>query len=364
MNPLLDTYAHVLVTYCLALKPGEKVLIRSSILGEPLVKEVYKKALEAGAFPEIELSFSDQEFIFYSHANNDQLQYSSLLYKTAVETFDALLNIRAPFNKKELQSIPKEKLSIRQKSMAPIKKIFMERSAKKALRWGLCEYPTLSGAQECGMSLREYETFVFEACFLTTPDPILEWQKLGQFQQGIVDRLNTMSDFRFKGPDTDISFSTKNRICINSDGKRNMPSGEVFTSPVENSVNGTIFFNFPTLYQGKDVQGVTLVVKEGEVVQWDAKIGKEALDQAFEIPGSRFFGEAAIGTNTHIQRPSKNILFDEKISGSIHMAIGASYPETGGKNESGLHWDLIKDMTSGEIYGDNTLIYKNGSFIN
>lgn len=363
MNPLLEKYAHVLVNYCLYLKPNETVLIRSSLLGEPLVKEVYQKALEAGAFPEVSFSFNDQDYLLHTYASDDVLQQQSPTYKLAVETFDAILTISAPINTKSLQQVPKEKLLRRQKALAPLKKVFMDRSSKKQLKWSLCEYPTLAGARECGMSLREYEEFVFSACFLTTPDPIQSWKELGHFQQTIVDKLNTMTRFRFVGPKTDISFSTKGRIWINSDGKRNMPSGEVFTSPVEDSVEGTIYFTYPTLYQSQDVQGVTLHVKQGIVVDWDAEIGKEALDQAFDIPGSRVFGEAAIGTNPHIQRPTKNILFDEKISGSIHMAVGASYPETGGKNESALHWDMIKDMREGEIYGDDTLIYKNGQFV-
>ena len=166
------------------------------------------------------------------------------------------------------------------------------------------------------------------------------------------------------GLNTDISFSTKDRIWINSDGHYNMPSGEVFTGPVEDSVQGHVYFTYPTVYEGADVEGVFLEVDKGVVSTWKADKGQDVLDRVFSIEGARQFGEVAIGTNYSIQRATKNILFDEKIGGSIHMAIGASYPETGGNNESAVHWDMIKDMkTDGQIFADDILIYENGEFI-
>ena len=199
---------------------------------------------------------------------------------------------------------------------------------------------------------------------LNEADPQKSWLELSKFQERVVNSLNKKSFFHFKNDTTDISFNTKNRIWMNSDGKRNMPSGEVFTSPIEDSVNGVIYFSYPSRYFGQDVEGVTLTVKDGYVSSWDARIGKEVLDKVFEIDGARYFGEVAIGTNKNIQQATKSILFDEKIGGSIHMAVGASYPETGGKNKSSVHWDLITDMkANGEIIADDECIYKNGAFL-
>ena len=200
-------------------------------------------------------------------------------------------------------------------------------------------------------------------CMLNLDNPIAAWQDLSNKQQSLVDYLNKVSKIRYVGPKTDISFSTKDRIWINSDGHYNMPSGEVFTGPVEDSVQGHIYFTYPTVYEGADVSGIYLEVDKGVITSWKADVGQEVLDRVFSIEGARQFGEVAIGTNYSIQRATKNILFDEKIGGSIHMAIGASYPETGGKNESAVHWDMIKDMkTDAQIYADDILIYENGEF--
>lgn len=183
-------------------------------------------------------------------------------------------------------------------------------------------------------------------------------------QQRIVDFLNTKKQIRYVTKDTDIAFPFEGRQWINSDGKHNMPSGEVFTTPVEDTVNGKIRFTYPGIFMGQEIEDISFEVKNGEIVKWNAKKGKELLDKLFEIPGTKRFGEAAIGTNYGIKKFIKNMLFDEKIGGTIHMAVGASYPETGGKNQSSVHWDLLADMTDGgKIYADNELIYENGKFL-
>lgn len=214
------------------------------------------------------------------------------------------------------------------------------------------------------MSLSEYEAFVFSACKLYSENPMEAWLQVRADQQRIVDHLNQCSTVRYVTEGTDISFSTKGRTWINSDGQNNMPSGEVFTSPVEDSVNGTVRFSYPGLYQGHEVEEVALSVKDGHIEKWEARRGKEFLDRIFQTPGARRFGEAAIGTNYDIQRMTKNILFDEKIGGTMHMAIGQSYLQCGGKNESSVHWDMITDMThGGEVWADGELIYQNGKFL-
>jgi aminopeptidase len=228
----------------------------------------------------------------------------------------------------------------------------------------LCEFPTDSQAQECGLSRAEYEDFVFSACFLNNDNPSSRWEEVHATQQAAVDHLTNSQHVRFKGPDMDIAFSTVGRVWVNSDGKRNMPSGEVYTSPVEDSVEGHIRFSYPGIYMGQEIENIHLEVHKGEVVKWEAAKGKELLDHLLEIQGANRFGEAAIGTNNGIQRFSRNMLFDEKMGGTIHMALGSSYGEAHGKNESAIHWDLLADMRhGGEIFADGEVIYRDGRFI-
>ncbi|HVN23740.1 MAG TPA: aminopeptidase [Syntrophorhabdales bacterium] len=364
MKGMYQKYAKLLVHYCLELKRGDKLLINSTYLAEPLIKEVFREALDAGAHPELQISLSDLSKLFYDHAGDAQLRYVSPMYLHAVKSYDAFLTIRAPFNVKELQSVDAEKKQKVAVAQTGVKRLFMRRASTGALKWTLCEFPTESQAQECSLSRSEYENLVFSACFLRRESPEEEWQKMRTSQQHIVDFLNARQHIRIVGRGTDLSFGTRGRTWINSDGRRNMPSGEVFTAPEENSVQGTVTFSFPGIYMGEEVENITLQVESGEVVKWTAKKGKSLLDKILQIPGAKRFGEAAIGTNAGIRRFTKNMLFDEKMGGTIHLALGATYPETGGKNQSPIHWDLLADMKKeGQIFADGELIYKNGEFL-
>ncbi len=364
MENILEKYAKLIVHYSLKLKKGQNLLIRSTGLAEPLLKEIYKEAVGLGAFPEFMIELSGISKIFYDQADDETLKFVSPLYRHAVENYHAILRVGAPFNLKELQTVPAEKKKAVNMALAGVNKTFMRRSFEGVMNWSVCEFPTDAAAQECGMSRDEYAAFVYSACFLYDADPIARWDELKKNQQKWVDMLNKKDKIRFLGPDTDISFSVRGRKWINSSGDANMPSGEVFTTPVEDSVNGKIRFSYPGIFMGQEIEDISLEVKDGEVVRWDAQKGRELLDSVFDIPGSRRFGEAAIGTNYGITRFIKNMLFDEKIGGTIHMAIGAAYPHTGGKNESSIHWDLLADMKKGgEIYADDELIYKDGRFI-
>lgn len=361
---ILQKYASLLVHYCLELKSGEKLFVSTTTLAEPLMREVYREAIKIGAHVEYQLSFREQNRIFIQEAASHQLEYVNPSYVNMMETYDAYLVIRAPFNVREDQNNDAGKTGRRQKALNGVNQVYSERIADRSLKRCLCQFPTQASAQEAGMSLEEYEMFVYGACHLFAENPADEWLKVRAQQQHIVDYLNRCDLVRYKNCTSDISFSVKNRIWINSDGRSNMPSGEVFTGPIENSVNGYIYFNFPTVYMGHEVEGVTLFVENGYVTKWDAEKGKDFLDEIFKIDGSRYFGEVAVGTNYNIQRTTKNILFDEKIGGSVHMAVGQSYKQTGGQNISPIHWDLITDMKNGgEIFADGQLIYKDGMFI-
>jgi aminopeptidase len=361
---IYEKYAKLLVHYSLELKKGDKLLINSTYLAEPLIKQVYREALDAGAHPEIQIAVNELSKLFYDHASNSQLRYVSPMYLHAVKSYDAFLTIRAPFNVKELQSVDPEKKRKAAVAQTRVKKLFMKRASTGALKWTLCEFPTNSQAQECSLSRSEYEELVFSACFLYSENPSEEWRKVRASQQHIVDFLNSRRDIRIVGRGTDLSFTTRGRRWINSDGRHNMPSGEIFTSPEEDSVRGRVTFSFPGIFMGEEIEGILLHVEQGEVVKWEAKKGGQLLAKILEIPGAKRFGEAAIGTNAGIRRFTKNMLFDEKIAGTIHLALGASYPETGGRNESPIHWDLLADMKKdGRIFSDGELIYKNGKFL-
>jgi len=333
---ILEKYANLLVHYCLELKKGEKLYISTTTLAQPLVREVYRAAMKVGAHVDVKMSFREEAKIFLDHADDHQLAHISPLQKEAMESYDAYLAIRAPFNLKETQSVDPEQRKKRSKALAGINETYFTRTADRSLKRSLCQYPTQASAQEAGMSLEEYQQFVFNACNLFADDPEGEWLKVRVSQQKVVDYLN----------------------------KADMPSGEVYSAPIEDSVNGVVFFDYPIVYMGQDVHNITLWVEDGLVVKWDAERGKEVIDQVMKIPGANRFGEVAIGTNYNIQRATKNILFDEKIGGSIHMAVGQAYKQNKGLNKSAIHWDLISDMKDGgQIIVDGELIYENGEFI-
>ena len=364
MTSFLQKYARLLIEYCLELEANQKLLISSTTLAEPLVREIYRLALRKGAMVVTDLAMREQGRIFYAEANEDQLRWSNPLLKEVYHHFDAFLYIRAPFNLREDQSIDAEKRTRRGEYLRPLQAVYNQRTADGVLKRCLCQFPTQAAAQEAGMSLEEYEAFVFGACRLTDSDPIASWKQVRKEQQRFVNHLNQVDQVRYQAPHTNLSFSVKGRTWINSDGQANMPSGEVFTAPVEDSVNGHIHFEYPSIYRGHPVAGITLWVEEGQVTKWEALEGQHILDDIFQIKGARLFGEVAIGTNYQIKQPTKNILFDEKIGGTVHLAVGQSYIQTGGKNHSSIHWDMIADMTQGgKIFTDNELIYENGKFL-
>lgn len=364
MKSILEKYAHLLVRYCVDIQPREKLFIQSTTLAEPLIREVYRETLRAGGTCDVSMSFREQNKIFYEEADENQLKHISPLYQKAIEQYDAYIHIRAPFNLKEDSKNNKDKSKQRQQHTKHLNDTYFSRTANRSLKRSLCQYPTIASAQYAGMSMEDYEKFVFNACKLYDEDPKASWLEVRKNQQRIVDLLNSKDTIRFVNKDTDITFHTNGRTWINSDGQTNMPSGEVYTSPIETSVNGKITFDYPAIYMGREVERVSLWVVDGYITKWDAVRGKEFLDEIFAIEGTRRFGEAAIGTNYNIQRITKNILFDEKIGGSIHMAIGQSYPQAGGQNNSVIHWDMIKDMKNGgEIFANGDNIYRNGQFI-
>ena len=364
MDTRIEKLASVMATYSLELKKGDWVKIIGNPFAMPLVKAFYKKAIEVGAFPFYQAAVDDLQEIFLKHGSDDQLQYIPETIKLETEKLDAVFAILGQSNTKFLTNVDPSKQALAQLAQKDIMKRFMERSAKGELKWVATMFPMQSAAQDAEMSLTEYEDFVYGAGHLDNDDPTVFWKELSSRQAKICQFLDTLKEIRVKAKDTDLALKVEGRKWINCDGKKNFPDGEVFTSPVEDTVEGTVLFSYPACFGGREVENVRLEFKEGKVIRTDASKNLSFLEEMIGMDkGASFVGEFAIGTNDNITKFTKNILFDEKIGGTIHLALGASIPESGGKNESALHWDMVCDLRDGgEIYGDGELIYKDGKF--
>jgi aminopeptidase len=356
--------ADILVNYSVSVKPEDWVIIQGDIITAPMVQEVYRLVLEAGGHPNILFGNTEIRGIFYKTAKKEQLTWISPFVDLLYNKVDVLIRILGTENTRNLSTIDPQKIGIAQAARRKLSTNFNKRSAKGDARWTISLFPINAYAQEADMSLSDYEDFVYKATFADREDPIAEWQKLSQKQQVVVDWLKGRKELTVKGPHVDLRMSIEGRLFGNSDGKKNMPDGEVFTGPVEDSMKGWIEFTYPAIYMGREVEDVRLEFEDGKVVHAQAAKNEQTLLDQLEVDeGARYVGEFAIGTNDGIQQFTKNMLFDEKMGGTIHLALGASYPETGGKNESAIHWDMLCDMKKdSEIRVDGELLYENGKF--
>lgn len=366
MNKLWEKYAKVLVEYSVNVQPSELTVIRSdSHLSQPLIKEIYKQVLLRGGHPVVRIGLDGISETFIKYASDEQLEYIDPMLEIEYKQAKNMISIGAPLNVKNMAKSDASKMAKRSSVMRHLSADMMKRAANKEMKWVVADFPTQALAQEAKMSLEEYTEFLINSCYLFEENPVQKWQEIGEKQEKIAQYLNTKSKIRIVGEKTDITFNVAGRKWISCAGECNFPDGEVYTSPIEDSAEGQIYFDFPQIYRGNEAQKVLLTLKNGKVIDVKAEKGEDYVNKMFDMDnGSRFVGEIAIGTNDMIQDVTGNILFDEKIGGSIHMAVGASYPEAGGKNVSGLHWDLIKNMKNGgKIYADDVLIYENGKFI-
>jgi len=361
----LEKLAKLLVNYSTKVKKGEFVLISSDEVALPLVKAIYKEAIIKGAHVEYILNSGEFSEIKYKYSSEDQLKHENIIMKHALSKADVCISIIAERNTKTTFNADPEKIRISMNGAKSSQEIFTKRMGSGELRWVGTEYPTYAHAQEAKMSLDEYEDFVYGAGMLNLDDPISYWEEKSKKQEKICEFLNTKKEFRVISKDTDIKIYTEGRKWINCNGTQNFPDGEVFCSPCENKIDGVITFSYPSSFFGKDVEGIRLEVKDGKIISATAKKGEDFLNELIKTDeGSSFFGEFAIGTNYNIEKFTNNTLFDEKIGGTIHMAIGESLEESGGKNRSTIHWDLVNDMHEGKIFADDELIYENGKFMN
>ncbi|MEM7132331.1 MAG: aminopeptidase [Chloroflexota bacterium] len=363
-DPRIARLADILVNYSTAVQPGDWVLIAGSIESLPLLNEIVRHVVRAGGNPTIDISADELEEALLSEATQAQLEWISPLNEVYAEKLDVRIVARGASNTRSLTGLDPQKQSAYQSAQRPLRQRYMERTAEGTHRWVGSLFPCPAYAQDADMSLREYEDFVYSATYADQPDPVKCWNEIHDTQQKLVDWLVGKDNVVVRGPNIDMTLSIKERTWINSDGKRNMPSGEIFTGPVEASVDGWVKFTYPAIRDGREVEGVEFRFEEGKVVSARADKNEDyLLSQLESDAGAKYLGEFAIGTNYQIQRFTKSILYDEKIGGTLHMAVGAGYPETGSKNRSSVHWDFICDMREqSEILVDGELFYKDGHF--
>lgn len=363
----VQRWAEILVDYSLGVREGDVVEIMGSPVATPLIESLYRRILERGGHPLTNIHLPDLDEVFLKSATDDQLRFLPQWDLERIRKIDGWITIWSEENTRKLTLVDAKRQAIRAEGMVPFKDIYHDRLCEKdrPLRWVGTLFPTNGYAQDAEMSLEEFENYVFEACFADRDNPSDAWREVSQRQQRLVEFLRGKRQIRVRGEKTDISFRIEGRPFINCDGKLNMPDGEICTSPVEDTVNGHVNFSFPCCWGGKEVEDVTLRFESGRVTRASAGKNEAFLLEMLNVDeGARFLGEFAIGTNYNIRHPVKHMLFDEKVGGTIHMALGNSLGEAGGKNRSAIHWDMLCDLrTGGEIYVDGDVIHRDGSFL-
>lgn len=363
-DPRVAALADILISYSLDLQPKQTLAMQGSSLAAPLMLALYRRALEAGAHPYIMAEVPGASEMLLRYGNDDQLQHISPFTHHVLEHFDSRIQIIAPDNTRAMTSVDPSRVNIANQARRELARLNVERLTGGVRHDSITLFPTLALAQEAEMSLTEYEDFVYQACRVDEPDPVAAWREQGAGQQRIVDWLAGKERLHIEGPGIDLDLSISGRSFINADGHVNFPDGEVFTSPVEDATRGHVAFSFPAVYNAREVNDVELWFEGGKLVKYTATKGYPFLDQMLNTDeGARRLGEIAIGTNPGIRRFTKNTLLDEKIAGTIHMALGQCFPSVGGQNHSAIHWDMVTDMTGGQITVDGTVIYRDGVFI-
>ncbi|HIE10061.1 MAG TPA: aminopeptidase [Kiritimatiellae bacterium] len=357
-DPRVRNLARILVRYSIRAREGQTVSVDATPQAEPLVKAVYLELIRAGAFPVVRMAPAALNEIFLRFGRRHHFTTVTAYHRAFVRTVDASIRIASSPNTRALSRVDPR----RQALLVKTHRTLRDRLLKKP--WVLTLYPTQAYAQDAEMSLSEFEDFVYQATFADDPKPVSAWKALARRQERMIARLEGARRVRIVGDDTDLRMSIEGRRFINSPGTHNMPSGEIFTGPVEGSVEGHIAYDFPVCHAGREIAGIRLVFRRGRVVEASAeKNEKFLLSMLDSDPGARRVGELGIGTNMRIQRFTRNILFDEKIGGTVHLALGNSYPETGGRNRSAIHWDMIKDLRrGGTLYIDGRPVISDGKF--
>lgn len=361
----LSKLAKLLVNYSTEVNPGDFVFVRCDEVAAPWAKEVVREAVLAGGHVETVLMSEDVQEMVLKHSTTEQLKEENFLMKAMLERADVWLTAWGGRNLKYASGVKPEQIKSAAQGATSWRKVYSAKMGDKSLRWCGTQFPTVADAQEAGMSLGDYEDFVYGAGLIDKEDPVAEWKRISAEQERWVRYLDTKKEIHITAEGTDVRVNVSGRKWINCDGRVNFPDGEIFTSPVHDDIHGHVSYTFPIIYSGNEIQGIRLEIEHGKVVKATATKGEELLTSVLDTDeGSRFFGEVAIGTNYGIKEFTKNILFDEKIGGTFHMAVGDSMPEAGGLNRSAVHWDMIGDLRKGgEIRADGELFHKDGQFL-
>ena len=361
----LEALARVVVEYSVAVRPGDLCIVEAPAFGAPFLLAVSRRILAAGGNPVVRVELDGAAEQFVREASLAALDWVPPVAEIAARVADVRIVLDAEWNARSLATADPVRLARRSRAYAPLQKRSLERGAAGELRWVVVGYPTEAAAQDACMSLRDYEELLAATCLLDDPDPVARWREFAVELDRVAAFLGGVRELRFVGDGTDLRLSVAGRTWQPSSGRENFPDGEVFTGPLETSVEGTIHFSFPAVYRGREVNGVRLRFEGGEVVEATADSGEEFLHAMIaQDAGARRVGEIAFGLNESLQEFTRSTLLDEKIGGTVHLALGASYPETGGVNESGLHWDMVCDLRrGGEVWADGALVYRDGRFL-
>jgi aminopeptidase len=364
-DPRAERLAKILVGYSTEVKEGEVVSIDGESAAAPLLLAVYEEVLRAGANPVMNVSLDGQAAAYYKHASDAQLDWIAPTAEWLLDNVDVRIAIGASTNTRELSGILPERQTRRQIATGELLGRAMERSAKGEFRWVYTLFPTNAYAAEAEMSLADYEDFYYGACLADDDDPLTAWKRASAETTRLAEWIEGHEEVRVVAPGTDIRLGIAGRTFIPCDGRHNMPDGEFFTGPVEDSVEGEVSFHLPATIGGREVAGVRLRFEAGRVVEASAERGEEFLVELLDTDdGARRLGELGIGTNYAIDRGTREVLLDEKLGGTVHMAVGKSYPESGGVNESAVHTDLVCDLRlGGRIDVDGTVMQEDGKFV-
>jgi aminopeptidase len=357
--------ARLLTEYSLELRGGQIVRIDGLDVASPLALSLYKEALAAGAHPYTNIGVPGLVETLLDEASEEQLLYVSPLQREEIERIDALVTIWSEVNTRSLSRVDPGRQAAFIGAQRTLSNRRWERISKGEMAWCGTLFPTNAHAQDAEMSLTDYEDFVFTACHVHEADPAAHWRSVSTELGARATALSATRELRIQGPDTDLRVEVAGRSWLAADGRYNMPDGEIFTSPVETGTEGEIRYTFPAVYHGREVEDIRLRFEEGRVVAAEAVGGDAYLQTLLDMDaGARVLGEVAFGLNYEIDRFTRNILFDEKIGGTMHLALGSGFPQTGGQNTSGLHWDMICDLRrDSEVYADGELIWKDGRFL-
>jgi aminopeptidase len=364
-DPRLTNLARILVGYSTGVEEGDSVVVDGASPGEPLLAAIYEEVLKAGGNPVLQMTLENQDAAFYRYASDAQLEWISPTSRWSAEQADVRISVGASTNPRALSGIEPERQQRRSKASGPLMARVMERSAEGSFRWVYTLFPTTAYAAEAEMSLGDYEDFYFAACLADDGDPLSNWEKASEETRRLAEWIDGREEVHVTGPGTDIKLGIAGRTFIPSAGKHNMPDGEFFSGPIEDSVEGEVTFHLPALLRGREVAGVRLRFDSGKVVDASAERGEEYLAKLLDTDdGAKRLGELGIGTNYGIDRGTREVLLDEKIGGTVHMALGRSYPETGGVNESAVHEDLVCDLRlGGRVTVDGEDLQVDGRFV-